>query len=127
MDARAIYLNNTAEFKAVAPAIGERKVFPLVPKINELITITATVTGTTSLVLLGHRGDKDDKFIKVTMLDDGLHQDGAANDGVYGATFFPDSKKVQYYVYAENNNAGIFYHNVLNMSIILLFWKVIPH
>ncbi len=108
MDARAIYLNNTAEFKAVAPAIGERKVFPLVPKINELITITATVTGTTSLVLLGHRGDKDDKFIKVTMLDDGLHQDGAANDGVYGATFFPDSKKVQYYVYAENNNAGIF-------------------
>lgn len=108
MDGRTTYLNNTTEFKAIAPGIGERLVIPATPKINELITITANVTGTVTNVILGQRGDKDDKFVKITMLDDGQHQDGAANDGVYGATFFPNSKKVQYYVYAENNEAGIF-------------------
>ena len=108
MDNRAAFLNNLAEFKAVAPVIGERKTIPTLPKTSELMTITANITGTITNVILGYRGDKDDKFLKVNMFDDGQHNDGNANDGIFGASIIPDAKKVQYYIYAENNEAGIF-------------------
>lgn len=108
MENRAKYLNTLTEFKAIPPTIGERNSIPSLPKTGEQMTITAKITGTITNVYLGYRGDKNDKFIKVTMLDDGLHQDGAANDGVFGANITPDAKKVQYYIYAENNDAGIF-------------------
>ena len=34
------------------------------------------------------------------MLDDGLHGDGAANDGVFGAEILQNSGVTQYYIYA---------------------------
>ncbi len=39
------------------------------------------------------------------MYDDGNHNDGTAGDGVYGALFSVGSTDVQYYIYAENNDA----------------------
>lgn len=42
------------------------------------------------------------------MYDDGNHNDGAAGDGNYGTSFVVSSGKMEYYVYAENNLAGIF-------------------
>jgi hypothetical protein len=42
------------------------------------------------------------------MFDDGVHDDGAAGDGVYGAatTNFPAGNKIHYYVEARANNAA---------------------
>ena len=37
-----------------------------------------------------------------------LDGDGVAGDGVFGATISVDARDVQYYFYAENNDAGIF-------------------
>ena len=42
------------------------------------------------------------------MLDDGKNSDGAAGDNVYGATLNMSGAEMQYYIYAENANAGIF-------------------
>ena len=42
------------------------------------------------------------------MYDDGLHNDGAASDNIFGAIFTMTASTAQYYVYAENNNAGMF-------------------
>lgn len=42
------------------------------------------------------------------MYDDGAHNDGAANDNVYG-TLMPVANAVtQYYIYAENSTIGAF-------------------
>jgi hypothetical protein len=42
------------------------------------------------------------------MYDDGSHNDGIAGDNVYGAAFTMFTSQVQYYIYAENSNAGMF-------------------
>lgn len=42
------------------------------------------------------------------MYDDGQHGDGGAADGVFGASVSVSGTEIHYYVYAENNNAGIF-------------------
>jgi hypothetical protein len=42
------------------------------------------------------------------MYDDGAHNDGASGDGVYGISIPVNSSFIQYYIYAENSNAGIF-------------------
>jgi hypothetical protein len=42
------------------------------------------------------------------MYDDGMHDDGAAGDGVFGAFVTMQSDSLQYYIYAENTNAGAF-------------------
>ena len=43
------------------------------------------------------------------MYDDGMHGDGAAADGTYGVSVPVISPVIHYYIYAENNNAGIFF------------------
>jgi len=57
------------------------------------------------------------------MFDDGFHGDGAAGDGVYGADIAMGATEVQYYLYAENNDAGIFSperaaHAYYNISLV---------
>jgi len=42
------------------------------------------------------------------MFDDGLHGDGLANDHIYGLTIKCDPVNSQFYIYAENDNAGSF-------------------
>ena len=42
------------------------------------------------------------------MFDDGQHGDGLAGDGIFGATIDVDARDIQYYIYAESNDAGIF-------------------
>jgi hypothetical protein len=42
------------------------------------------------------------------MFDDGSHNDSLAADHIYGAKIIPDGDIIQYYVYAENDSAGIF-------------------
>ncbi|HMG14714.1 MAG TPA: lamin tail domain-containing protein, partial [Saprospiraceae bacterium] len=48
------------------------------------------------------------KFTKQSMYDDGQHQDGAANDGVYGANIqaFPNGTWVRYYIEATAANTA---------------------
>lgn len=108
MNARNTYLNSTPEFQQVAPvisAITPSNVFPL---INSAVYITATVSNATA-VYAGLRYSVMERFSRKQMYDDdGLNGDGAAGDGVYGVSVPVSAAEIQYYIYAENNNAGIF-------------------
>lgn len=105
MNARATYLNGTSELSQVPPTISNITHTNAI--INGNINITATITNPT-YSYLGYRYAITDKFTYVQMYDDGAHQDGAAGDGVFGASFAMNAPVVQYYLYAENANAGIF-------------------
>jgi len=71
------------------------------------VSITAAISNT-NYAYLGYRFKFADKFEKIEMFDDGNNGDGIAGDGVFGATINIDARDVQYYIYAENTNAGIF-------------------
>lgn len=109
MSARVNFLQATSDFTASPPSIMSVTPSNSAPAMNTSVSITAQVTNTnTNAVWLGYRFHVSEKFQKTLMYDDGLHNDGAAGDNVYGALFTVLSAQSQYYIYAENNNAGIF-------------------
>ena len=105
-DDRKTYLENTSEFQAVAPSIAEINFDESVPA-NTSLTVSAEVTNA-SQVIIGYRFFQGDRFVKISMLDDGLNGDAAAGDNIYTATFNVEATDIQFYIYAENNAAGIF-------------------
>ncbi|MCB0429563.1 MAG: CotH kinase family protein [Flavobacteriales bacterium] len=107
MNARVTYLQSTTEFKAVPPGVTSIQASSSAPDLNSQVTITARVSGGTA-VYLGYRHSLTDRFTRVEMYDDGAHNDGTAGDSIYGASFNMQSLQAQYYIYAENNDAGIF-------------------
>lgn len=105
MDARVTYLQSNTEYVKVGPVISNIQ--------NTAVTINSNVTITTDIsnatyAYLGYRSSIEDIFTKTEMFDDGAHNDGAAGDGVYGATIAAGVSDIQYYIYSENNNAGKF-------------------
>ncbi|MDB4334813.1 CotH kinase family protein [bacterium] len=103
---RISFLNSETEFAYTQPTITNITTPDNITPYSS-ITITANIADA-NFAQLGYRYSKDDVFTKVTMYDDGNHEDGAANDGVYGASFSVDEAKTHYYIYAENANAGKF-------------------
>jgi hypothetical protein len=109
MNARNTWLNTQGDFTAVYPTISAITPSTTTPAINSTITITANVINTnTNGVYLGYRYAIDAAFKRIQMFDDGLHNDGAAGDNVYGIDVAVNSSFMHYYIYAENNNAGMF-------------------
>ena len=109
MSARNTYITGLSDFTATQPTIASITPSSTTPSVGSTVSITANVTNTTtSSVFLGYRSTKNDIFVKTQMYDDGAHNDGAANDNVYGASIPVNSVQVQYYIYAENTNAGKF-------------------
>lgn len=107
MDARVTYLNTTPQYTAVQPAISSVGANPAAITLNDTVWITCTVTNEVA-VYLGYRDQIWKRFYRVQMSDDGMHYDGVANDGIYGAFMIGTSPVMQYYIYAENADAGLF-------------------
>ncbi len=107
MSVRNIYLNSTTEFQQIPPTISNITPSDTFPLINSNVYITANIVNATA-VYLGRRYSVLEKFTRVMMYDDGTNGDGAAGDGVYGISLPVTSSNIQYYIYAENTNAGIF-------------------
>jgi hypothetical protein len=109
MDQRFVYLASTPEFSTVPPVISEVNAGSAPPVLHASLNITAAVgNANTDGVSLYYRFSRSARFTGIPMADDGLHNDGAAGDGVYGASFLMSSLFAQYYVYAENDEAGAF-------------------
>lgn len=107
MDARSSYLQTTADFKHTQPSIANVVSSPVSPAKGSPVSVTARVTDASS-VYLGYRYALAHKFVRIPMYDDGVHNDGAAGDNVYGTDIVMDGEQAQYYIYAENANAGKF-------------------
>ncbi len=107
MDGRADYLLGLNDFNQTEPTISNITLSNPSPIVNETIAITATITDENA-VYLGYRNKLGTPFNRVQMFDDGAHNDGAANDGIYGIAIEINNSFTQYYIYAENDNVGMF-------------------
>ncbi len=107
MDGRNTYLSALPDFTNTKPVISNVAPNTANPELNTVVFITADVTNTNS-VKLGYRYAIADKFTKIEMFDDGAHGDGAAGDHKYGASILVSNTFIQYYIYAENANVGMF-------------------
>jgi spore coat protein CotH len=106
MDARTTYLSTYKGFTG-EPIISNISYSPQNFILGDDIFITANVVDATSAFLAYRFGDNI-AFKKVVMFDDGNHNDGMPNDGVYGAKIVSSSNTVAYYFYADNDSAGVF-------------------
>lgn len=109
MNGRYNYLMLLPDFTGTKPSITNVATNDPNPIINSTIYISANVSNANSnSVYLGYRYHIADKFTKILMYDDGAHGDGAAGDKIFGASVTINTPLLQYYIYAENNNTGIF-------------------
>lgn len=107
MNGRYSYLKSL--YPSNIPTISAITMPTVVPAYGSKITITCKATPVNSDgVFIGYRYKKSDRFTLVNMYDDGAHGDGAAGDSIFGASIDVLSLKTQFYIYAENTNAGIF-------------------
>ena len=107
MDSRSTYLTNYwANF--TQPIISN---IQSLPNSNQFfgndLTITAEIQDA-SYAMLVYRFGENMPFQEVEMYDDGNHNDGNANDGVYGVVVSNCSNSIDYYLYADNSDIGVF-------------------
>lgn len=107
MSARVTFLQSNADFMLTAPTISTITCSNYSPSNGSVVQMSVTAANATA-VYFAYRNDSTLKFSRTAMSDDGLHNDGAASDGVYGVSFTMGSDYAQYYVYAENTSAGLF-------------------
>ena len=105
MSSRIQYLQSLPEFTSSYPTITNLNTTSFAP--HTTVNITAEISNS-NYAYLGYRFKFADKFQKIQLFDDGQNGDGVAGDGVFGATIDVDARDIQYYFYAENNDAGIF-------------------
>ncbi len=107
MDARNTYLNGTPYFQLAQPLISEISHDPQTIVPNADVTVLARISNA-AYAYLGYRATPNSAFEKIEMYDDGAHNDGASGDGSWGATLPLEGTSLEYYIYAENEEAGIF-------------------
>jgi spore coat protein CotH len=109
VEGRYAYLSTNVDFVKVAPVVTNVQA-PVSPLLNSTVAISASISGTgVTQVLLGYRKDHTKHFTKITMHDDGTNGDAVAGDGAYTAQILLDAAAIEYYVYAENADAGVFF------------------
>lgn len=102
MEARKTFLTGNSNFTTVPPSISN-----IAAVVANTVQISAQVQNSSSAVL-AWRFDSSAVFQKTPLFDDGQHHDGAAGDGTFGGDFPISGFRAQYYIYAENAQAGRF-------------------
>ena len=106
MDSRASYLSTYKGFSG-EPTFSNISYSPQNFSLGDDVFIRASLADETD-VLLAYRFGDNMTFKKVSMFDDGNHNDGVANDGIYAAKIVNASNYIDYYLYAENDSSGVF-------------------
>jgi hypothetical protein len=106
MDARTTYLSSYTGFSG-EPIITNIATTPQNFVVGDDVWITANIADATEGIL-GYRFGANMAFKTTTMFDDGNHNDGTANDGVFGGVISNSANRVDYYLYADNDSAGVF-------------------
>ena len=107
MEPRMSCLNNHPAFQAIAPSISNVVTFPVSVQPNSEVWFNCAAEDA-NLVELRYRQNYEITFNSTPMYDDGNHNDGAAGDGVYGAAVDIAASGLDYYIFADNNNAAKF-------------------
>ncbi|MBC8266937.1 MAG: CotH kinase family protein [Flavobacteriales bacterium] len=106
MDARTTYLSNYTGFSG-EPTIANISNSPQNIILGNDVWISAEINDATDAIL-AYRFGKNMAFKKTIMYDDGLHNDGISNDGIYGGKIPNAANSIDYYLYADNDSAGVF-------------------
>lgn len=107
MDGRASYLLGLADFTSSAPTVSDVQSSSDDPIIGETVSISALVVGASD-VTLAVRASTGAPFTKITMNDNGVFGDITAGDNIYTAEIESVAVLSEYYIYAENQDAGSF-------------------
>ncbi len=98
MEDRITFLNNQADFLKIAPEIATIETSPEIVKSNSSVTFTAEISNA-NYAYLGYRFGPKEKFKKVVMTNSG---------STYTASINVEYADVEYYIWAENTDAGVF-------------------
>ncbi len=110
MDRAGLLRSNFAELTASGPTISAAQASNAAPAPAQAVTITASVASAgnpVAKVELFYRPDPSGVYLRTLMRDDGASGDGAASDGVYGATLpvtGTAGQRVAWYVAATASN-----------------------
>ena len=107
MDERSNYLSNYFGFDG-APHFVNNFVHPINFSLGDNLTFNSEVVEANNVYLF-YRFGENEIFNEIEMFDDGNHNDGASGDGIYGCILNNSSNSIDYYFYAQNDSAGIFY------------------
>ncbi|MCB0597191.1 MAG: CotH kinase family protein [Lewinellaceae bacterium] len=113
MGPRTAYLKENALLSVVPPEVTDVSVSRRERFSSEKVTdfkIQARIDKFPKNVVLYYRFDHSAPFSKAEMRDDGKHNDGEAEDNVFGAVVKPNngSNTIEYYIFAENAKAVAF-------------------
>jgi hypothetical protein len=106
------FIADVVTFGNQPPAVGNTVRDPVIPTPDDTVWITSRVYDDHSLVSVSlfYQVNGGGWFrTQVSMLDDGLHHDGAAGDSIYGASIPPymANDVVDYYVSATDDSAAV--------------------
>ncbi len=104
MSARSTYLSGFPDVQALSPLM-MNTTQSNVNAIDSTVIITSNISNATKAWLYS-KFTPSNKFVSVKMYDDGTNGDAIANDQVYTARIVARPGSTQYYVYAENADAG---------------------
>ena len=98
---------NSVAAANIAPLIADVHHDPPIPQATDSVTLRALIQdeSSASVEVNAHwRSDEAEPFASTPMFDDGLHDDGKANDGLYGVILpgQPDRTVVEFYVTAND-------------------------
>ncbi len=105
---RYTYLSNDTMVLKVAPQMTNGTAFSGDSLYGSLVTLRVKSNERNAPVYAGYRFNHHDKFAKVLLLDDGMHNDGVAGDSVYGGTIVMNGVNMEYYFFADNGTAASF-------------------
>ena len=106
MEARSAYLATYKGYQN-APVIDSLIHYPVEPISGDTIVISCKVSDA-SEVILAHRHESKSIFQKQLMNDSGLYGDLVSSDGWFTTQVVSLGTNLEYYLYAENDSAGIF-------------------
>ena len=113
MGPRTAFLKENPLLSVVPPEVSDVTVSRRERFSSEKVTdfkIQARIDKFPKNVVLHYRFDPSMPFSKMEMRDDGQHNDGEAEDSVFGAVITPksDSNTIEYFIFAENAKAVTF-------------------
>lgn len=101
---RKAYLAQNTNLTKSEPQIDQVTLLTPTPRSGDIVWVTARVGGTPSMRDVALRWGSRGPFQSSTMFDDGAHNDGLPNDGIWGGSFVAGAglTTVRYYVHATN-------------------------
>ena len=106
VDNRRVFLLAHAEIDEPAPSIASVAFAPLAPTDAQDVTVTASVSATVPIGAVDAYWRVTGAFARLSMSDDGLSGDGAANDGVWGTVIPAQSAGDEVEVYVVARTTG---------------------